>query len=196
MLSINPTYGSLTPSQQAQRMPKSFNAEQFLKIMTAEVVITPKKSSDVILYSIEKKDLDYILKKSPQDYKRIILFLNGCSYVEENLASIINSCNQTKESVSNYFVSADSWFTTISFRENMYLNEYFLPVFTLDIYKYSPEYDYESRCNKLISEYNNSINYTSSNVLNLFFNERDSLYNIYTGIVSIDEIHEIINLNN
>lgn len=185
IISINTPFNKLSPEQQKQRQPEIFNEFVYTNAILSSDTIT--RFENINLYSADKNDIDDVLEISNKKFVWIVLCKSGYNYFEDNITSILNIYKIFSHEIDIKFLSADSWFVTIAFKRNLFNHGYKQPLFTLDINKYFPEYDFDARCKQIINEFDptkgsivdevDGVNY------NLIFDGQDSLIEVIPGFM-------------
>lgn len=186
IISFNPPFNSLTAEQQKDRQPQIFNEFAYANALISSDTIT--RFENITLYSADKNDIEDVLAISNKKLVWVVLCKSGCNYFEENIPSILNVYNNVSDVIDIKFLSADSWFVTIAFKRNLFNHGYKQPLFTLDINTYSPEYDFDARCKKIINEFDPTKGYIVDDVdginYNLIFDEQGLLIEVIPGFIT------------
>jgi hypothetical protein len=186
VISFNPTFNELTPQQQKERQPKTFSGMDYLNALQSSDTITSYEN--IKLYSADKSVVDELLTISKKKIVWVVLNKSGCNYFEDSISHILRVYKNVSDDIDLKFLSADSWFVSIAYKRNLFNNGYKHPIFILDIYKYSPEYDFDARCKKIVSEFNPAkvaiIDQVDAVNFNLIFNSKDSLIDVIPGFIT------------
>lgn len=194
IISFNTPFNNLTPQQKSERQPEIFYDFEYINALLNSDTITVFEN--IKLYSADKMVIEKVLDISTKKFVWVVLCKSGCNYFEDNIAQILNVYKTVSEDIDIKFVSADSWFVTIAYKRNLFNNGYKQPLFTLDINRYYPEYDFDARCKIIINELSPTkgsiIDQVDGINFNLIFNTQDSLVEVLPGFITEEKLKKYL----
>ncbi|MFI5171075.1 MAG: hypothetical protein ACHQFW_01725 [Chitinophagales bacterium] len=190
LISFNPRFSELTPQQQQLRQPEVYSTPAYQRALTH--TDTVKTYEDLKLFIADEEVFRDVLLISKSNLLWVVLNKNGCNYFEDSIASILNLHEKCKLYTDLKFVSADSWFVTISYKRHLINAGYTDPIFILELDTAINENDFNERCRKFIAAFDTErskiIDEEDGVIYNLIFNEKDSLVEITEGMISETKI--------
>lgn len=194
IVSFNPKFTELSSEQQKERQPEIFDLAAYLNDFENSGTIS--SYNNMPLYIADKNIIEQILDNSTSKLTWIVLNKNGCNYFEESISQILNVYKNLEGQADIIFLSADSWFVTISYKRNLFNAGYRNSIFTLHINQYYPEYDFTAKCKKIVTEFNPAKKYIIDEFdninYNFIFNSKDSLIEIIPGFIDLESINKYL----